>query len=920
MEARFLLARTVLVATLLLLLAPGVRADIIYEPGPDPTFESLQKLTLEVMSEGVPLATSSVPANVPISLTYQVGYGDQMFTQPDYTPETKAEQFQWILEDNVTYLELWSGEPFTTGAVLVESKQLGPSSEGTVTFAPIESGSYFLVFFSSQEIRDKAAYCVRYEVSLEDCADPSYFIEYPVSESRKFFSLPIDSPEQNLETQPYPFAGIRLTVEAVTPGISNVLFLPGIKGSRLYRPTDSCDPDLALSCPGVKLWEPSGNLLLQDLFLNSSGGSGRNDIYTKEGDIVSEVLGQNFYASFVNQMDGLKADGTLVDWKPIAYDWRLSLDDIVSKGVRHGDKIYYQEQSDTPYIEQSLKELASTSPTGKVSIIAHSNGGLVTKRLMQRLEANGDAGLVDKIIFVGVPQSGAPQAMAGLLYGYGEALPIDGCAGSALFGWLCSLFGSRDIARELAEHSPMAYHLLPSQAYFDQILDADHPIAKFTATTAYAEERNRYGTTIDSAQQLYDFLEAKDGGRTKPDMTDIARANVLSASFLNYGREIHDAIDSWTPPQGVAVHQIAGWGMNTVVGVEFYEQRKLLGGYREMYRPIFVEDGDKVVPVPSALLMGSGYAQNYWIDLPNASLGGASNIDHSNLLELTETRILVRDLILGRDLTLPEFISRSQPATDGGDRLIFFLHSPLTLELYDEDGNHTGETTDGGFDEEIPDVEYGEFGDVKYIIAPPDDYDVVLRGKDTGVFSLDLQKISNDEITASMTLADAPATQNTIASIDVTENLSSIGALQIDEDGDGTIDLELAAHENETVIFDPESTTVEQESIRPSHNIRKEINLADNSERSILPVTLALGDSQTVFHITEADLSQRGEEILASEMTHASSIPTQEIVANLFQSEATHDALGMNFLNWFGTLLYNFWDVLTEIFSSLFSK
>ncbi|MDP3402389.1 MAG: hypothetical protein Q8S35_00325 [bacterium] len=906
MKPGSVLVRTGLVVILLLVLASGVRADFIFEPRPADTFESLQYLAFEVTSAGQPLATSSIPSATPLTISYQVGYGDRMFTHPDHTPETRAQYFQHMLEDNTTYLEIWSGEPFTPEATLVESKQTGPETSGTVTFAPLEPGDYFLVYFSSQEIRDRTAYCVRYEVPAEECADPVYVTEYPVAESRIYFNTPIASLNDVADIQPTNFAGFRLTVEGPVSGVSNVLFLPGIKGSRLYDGF------------GNKLWEPFGNHDLGALYLDAHGKSARNDIHVKEGDIVSQVFGNNFYASFVNQMNALEADGMFVDWRAVAYDWRLSLDDIVSRGVVRNERVYFQEETDTPYIEQTLKELAATSPTGKVSIIAHSNGGLVTKKLMQRLEANGEADLVDQIILVGVPQSGAPQAMAGLLYGYGEALPADRCAENILFGRFCSFIGSRDVARALAEHSPMAYHLLPSQAYFDQVNDVDHPVAKFTALTAYAEERDRYGASVDSSEELYAFLEALDGGRSKPAVNDTANANVLHASFLNYARSAHSDIDSWVPPLGVVVHQIAGWGMNTVAGVEFYEQKKLFGGYREMYRPIFVEDGDKVVPVPSALLMSSENVESYWIDLQAASFGDAPNLNHSNLYESGEVRTLIRDLLLKNDFELPEFISRSQPEPLHGNRLIFFLHSPLTLEIYDEEGNHVGEDGQGGFNEEIPNVEYGEFGDVKYIIAPAGEYSVVMHGKDSGVFSLDVQTVSNNVVTSSFTFADVPTTERTVATISVSGDLTQTGALQVDTNGDGIVDFELTPTQNNTVIYEPAVTALTEEDGRTSARSSRARNMEVASaiqETTADAVSEVLEKiSSLISYVGDADQNQ---------VTTASKSASLESIAKdppRTQTASAYDAIGNDFMNWLGTMLYNLWENLMKMLASLLPK
>ncbi len=695
--------------------------------------------------------------------------------------------------------------------------------------------------------------------------------------------------------------------------VSNVLFLPGIKGSRLYRPVDTCDQDLSLSCLGVKLWEPSGNVLIKQLFLNSVGASSNSDVYVKEEDILNEVLGKNFYASFVNQMDALASDGTISAWKAIAYDWRLSLDDIVSKGVRHGDKIYFAEETETPYIEQSLYELASSSPTGKVTIIAHSNGGLVTKRLMQRLESKGEAGLVEKIIFVGVPQTGAPQAMAGLLYGYKEALPFDACAGFPALRIFCSLFGSRDIARELAEHSPMAYHLLPSERYFSDVGDPEHLPAVFRAQTQYAEERARYGESVNSANELYDFLAARDGGRTKPDVEDTKSANVLSSSFLDYGKTIHDSIDSWVPPQSVQVYQVAGWGINTVAGVEYYEQEKLLGGTKEMYRPIFVEDGDGVVPVPSALMLSEslGNVKNYWVNLREVLSSEHILRDHGELFELDELRVLLRNLLLDSTEVIPNFISLEKPSSASDSKLIFYLHSPLTLELYSESNEHLGKGPEGEFDFEIPGAEYGEFGDVKYVIASKDNYLLKMRGEAHGTFSIDVMEVSGNSIISTFTIADVPTTENTVATIPISKVLGNELKLELDENGDEIIDFEISAVSDSLSFYETESIE-EIQPIPKSVKTKKSLTFGETMETILtapqfsMPVKKLVDGVNEISNANETSKTDKFfEEIITTE---------QHGVREIKLTASAYDAINLDIINFVRNLLYNLWQSIIQFF------
>ena len=88
----------------------------------------------------------------------------------------------------------------------------------------------------------------------------------------------------------------------------------------------------------------AGDDKVKNLFLDQSGESICNDIYAKEGDIIDSVGGGNIYKSFIDEMNGLKTDGTIDDWKPVAYDWRLSLDDFLNKGANAMEKYFTKKR------------------------------------------------------------------------------------------------------------------------------------------------------------------------------------------------------------------------------------------------------------------------------------------------------------------------------------------------------------------------------------------------------------------------------------------------------------------------------------------------------------------------------------------------------------------------------------------------
>src|SRR5690606_47785 len=89
---------------------------------------------------------------------------------------------------------------------------------------------------------------------------------------------------------------------------SSVLFLPGIKGSRLYLSDGSGEE---------RLWEPVGDRDIENLLFDDDGASIR-DVYVKDGDVIREayvpLAGPNIYKSFLSDLDGLASDGVISGW------------------------------------------------------------------------------------------------------------------------------------------------------------------------------------------------------------------------------------------------------------------------------------------------------------------------------------------------------------------------------------------------------------------------------------------------------------------------------------------------------------------------------------------------------------------------------------------------------------------------------
>lgn len=609
------------------------------------------------------------------------------------------------------------------------------------------------------------------------------------------------------------------------PKFSNVLFLPGLEASRLYRPQilQGQDED--------QLWEPTRNEDVEQLYLSSTTGESVDpSIYTR--DIIDEspqiINGYNIYKSFIAFMnDEMVGEGIINAWKAIPYDWRLDYDDILTSGRKTGDNISYLEATSTPYILQELRQLAETSKTGKVTIIAHSNGGLLAKYLLKKLEVEGNPLLqkIDKLIMVAAPQLGTPGAIEGLLHGDEQQL---GVAPSVTdFGLLMD----EERARELGENMQSAYNLLPSQKYFDIV---QSPVVEFNFPTLY-------GNTINSITELHNFLlgdPQSDDPRIEPAPNDDESPNVLKPQFLDRAAENHDTVlDSWTPPASMEVIQIAGWGEKTLRGVEYSCGVLTCSSLSTLDRKILrTIDGDGTVVVPSALAVSTSTqnVERYYLNVREYNKEGIfnqrRNREHSDIFEVEPLRDFIKNIIQNTR-TLESHITSTIPAIENLQGLDFRLHSPVSLHLYDSEGNHTGRIPNPipdsdlrAYEARLPNSYYHEYGETKY--AGSDTFattTVKLIGESLGTFTFDIEETIGDTVVASTTWKDIPVTASSTLTLSI-QTLASATALDMDVDGDGTIDVVLARGEGVTT----------QELLAILKGIIKTLNLSEEKEMKLL--------------------------------------------------------------------------------------
>ena len=765
-------------------------ADFVVPPSQGTTFENQQNLTFSAhITEPntlIPEQGAVSPLlHSPVSIAYHI---DHIPTWPsrNASPETQDTLFAQTIKENQMYLELWEGVPFTSAAHMIQNWDITNAPDGTVSLTFPENGSYFLIAYLPDAFyQDPQAECPNNPNWQTDCA-PSYTLD----QMRGYFSTPLDTLVDPFPYLPDAYGGTMFTVGAVDEPkqSSNVLFLPGIEGSRLYTRNNL----------GVEesVWEPSIITSISNLALNSDGSS-QHIIYTR--DLVDYLYGirslGDVYGPFKDFMNDLVSKGTITAWKAFPYDWRYDVQDIVTNGTLTGNSTGSLTRT---YLQDTIQALASTSPTEKVTIVAHSNGGLLAKALAIELQKEGKIHLLDKIILIGSPQFGTPTSIGALLNGDGQT---DGIGGLIMYG---------GTVRTVSATMPGMFGLLPTAAYFTHDLDAPVLFAINTLNNLYEKY---FGPALHSVQSLESFVTNAGGINNNFPASDLHTPLTLSDTIFQKESATHALLDSWVPPADVTVTAISGWGKLTPFQYTYSSSDKkyltcfrvgLLGtnctySYQVHHAVTNTESGDNTVVSSTAT---GDTAQQYYFNAKTFSADKLGEIGHGDLTSAAPIQILIKNLLANTDSAIP-YISKTIP--DGGLRplSVVSVHSPVNIIVNDSSGNQTGIFPVPGHPdifykkELIPGSSVQILDDEKYVYLPEDQsYTISLQGYDAGATTLDIGTINSSGVaTTTLEFPDIPTTASTTANFSITvpsdANLAPMLPTEIPVDifGDGSTTL-----------------------------------------------------------------------------------------------------------------------------------
>lgn len=538
---------------------------------------------------------------------------------------------------------------------------------------------------------------------------------------------------------------------------SSVLFLPGIQSSRLY--TEGLTGE-------NQLWEPNRNADVEKLAISEEGVS--EDIYTR--DVMDSAFGiVPIYEDFFSHLDSLRVSGVISDWEPFAYDWRYDVEDIARRGTRY---------------EDGMRDLVATlealsrNNNSRVTILAHSNGGLLAKALLRRLEEEGKDYLVDTLIFLASPQIGTPKAIGSILHGYDQAL-------------MKGLLVSDEVARDAIRNMPGAYGLLPSEEYFSQI---PGPVVTFSVSSTTHFLSDAYAGGIADSDTLTSFMTGRGDGRAEA--STVSEVGIANESLVQAARTVHRAVlDPWRAPSHVTIYEIVGTGLDTVRGFHYQEFDRIECSGTICIRipyyeatPLFTQYGDGTVVATSAVAYG-GEKVTYYVDLEEVKrIDSALGVSHADISELESAQVLISSILKKASTPIP-FVYTT-PRTFGSARDIVSVHSPLSLSATDASGRRVGIVGVGAearIQTDIPGSAYFEFGESKYIVIPSQsEYAVALEGEGEGSFTLRVTAVTGEENPLPLSLLVGTTSDG--VHMDFSKSQGIFTDVSYDYDGDGTVD------------------------------------------------------------------------------------------------------------------------------------
>ncbi len=398
-------------------------------------------------------------------------------------------------------------------------------------------------------------------------------------------------------------------------------------------------------------------------------------------------------------------------------------------------------------LDEKIQEIKSQTGSQKVDILAHSMGGLVARSYISDL---GKAKNVRKLFTLGTPHLGSVGSLKNLRYG--GCLTKQGILSkladfNVCFGLIPS--ETNDVVRNMIS----VFQLVPSRTYFD----------------FYSGQDNQHPYPYKNDSDKLNYNQTK----------EMLQGYGHNSSLFNYSENFHSLDEKLPDTNGVDITLIAGSGQPTLGQII----------EKSSWKDIGIINGDKTVPLFSASLIDEGNDKSL---LGSEAKVFYTNQDHGGLVASGSALNLVKN-ILDDNSDLPVGIS-DKPYSLPLFWWLFSKHSPVDMNIYDSENNHTGPTADG-FEANIPGSSYDTLGDEAFILIPDNGtYSVKFEATGNGSFDFRVRKFENENISQEILYDDVPLTISTKAELTFNTSSSENPIMHVDEDGNGTTDKEVNSH------------------------------------------------------------------------------------------------------------------------------
>jgi pimeloyl-ACP methyl ester carboxylesterase len=617
-----------------------------------------------------------------------------------------------------------------------------------------------------------------------------------------------------------------------------VIIIPGLMGSYLEHSGDMVwNPDAAK----WKIWQHELQELDDpDWFLTSNDIS--HDYYSP----LWEALDNWGFSDPVRleyPFSTNQAWQTDRDLFLFCYDWRQDLVDAATN------------------LKFAVQWILDHSGASQVNIIAHSMGGLVARTYINLSENYSDK--VRKLILLGVPSHGSVASYIALHPDLGCVLPFWQPWPLENTDWGIPVCASAlaDAVKDL----PGLYQLLPTPKSFRDLYS--YVFVDNWSYTAPGELSNGAEGALNSWDATY--VENPDSRLANEELVNLAKRrheNTLGES-LRFDGELYLFVGTnlETPLYVAKVGQI----------IYTSPPHSSTPAISNTHWDIYFSNGDKRVLARSAATLDieSSDPKRVILTFPGA--------DHSGKLIQSAATLEIIGQILENTYS-GEFIRHLNGRTEVPSFPAplyskIRLCSPAELRVYNEDG----ELVAGTDDERVTVIEETScfvLGETKIVVLPStESYRIEVVGTDSGKFTLDLSTCEGETTTKRYAFVEVPVEEGSIGDVTFDPQASSVPTMEMDINGDGTIDQSIMSEPGNTSLgsnstlsfYNGLVTLLFGEIISAGHTICESIDSLEGVDLSFHPITPFYWLSTSARFSGPISITMQYEEIDATEGTES---------------------------------------------------